>query len=264
MQINDSARPVAPFWEFTTQRMRPIDPRKSRFTLLREPMPTSLAEVGHSGFTTLIAGGIVNPFGPTLTVLTADGHFPKAVGRVPVLLIALNPFAQTCHTVGHVEIGDLWSPLEDLEPFLASLAFGACPTLLIPSTFMDPDVTRALYARFLATFEDGAEVLAKVRRYPDDPWSRNLAGLDAVLRAERADEVPVKQGRLHPAEAMELATTLLTPDHVRTELVAFLDAWEAAVHFQSGDASPPSAMPVEDFVERLAQLCATCHLPFLN
>ena len=244
--------------------MRPIDPRKSRFTLLREPVPTSLTEVGHSGFTTLIAGGIVNPFGPTLTVLTADGHFPKAVGRVPVLLIALNPFAQTCHTVGHVEIGDLWSPLEDLEPFLASLAFGACPTLLIPSTFMNADVTRALYARFLATFEDGAEVLAKVRRYPDDPWRRNLAQLDTVSKVERADDGPVKRGRLNEAEALELATTLLTPDHVRTELVAFLDAWEASVHFQGGDAPAPSAMPAEDFVERLAQLCATCHLPFLN
>ena len=243
--------------------MRPIDPRKSRFTLLPEPIPTSPTDVGHSGFTTLIAGGVVNPFGPTLTVLTADGHFPKAVGRVPVLLITLNPFAQTCHTVGHVEIGDLWSPLEDLEPFLASLAFGACPTLLIPSTYMNTDVTRTLYARFLARFEDGAEVLAKVRRYPDDPWSRNLAGLD-VLKAERTDEAPVKRGRLNAAEALELATTLLTPDHVRTELVAFLDAWEAAVHFQSGDAPPRAAMPAEDFVERLAQLCATCHLPFLS
>ena len=244
--------------------MKPIEPRRSRFTLLQEPIPTSLTEVGQSGFTTLIAGGVVNPFGPTLTVLTADGHFPKAVGRVPVLLIALNPFAQTCHTVGHVEIGDMWSPLEDLDPFVASLAFGACPTLLIPSTFMNADVTRTLYARFLSTFEDGAEVLAKVRCYPDDPWRRNLAGLDAALRVERAHEDPVKRGRLNQSEALELATTLLAQDHVRTELIAFLDAWEAAVHFQSGDAPPPSAMPAEDFVERLAQLCATCHLPFLN
>ena len=244
--------------------MRPIEPRKSRFTLLREAIPTSLTEVGHSGFTTLIAGGIVNPFGPTLTVLTADGHFPKAVGRVPVLLIALNPFAQTCHTVGHVEIGDLWSPLEDLEPFLGSLAFGACPTLLIASTFMNADVTRTLYARFLATFEDGAEVLAKVRRYPDDPWRRNLAGLATIGKVERADEAPVQRGRLNEADAVELATILLKPEHVRIELVAFLDAWEAAVHFQGGDAPPPSAMPAEDFVERLAQLCATCHLPFLS
>lgn len=244
--------------------MRPIEPRKCRFTLLSEPVPTPLTDVGQSGFTTLIAGGIVNPFGPTLTVLTADGHFPKAVGRLPVLLIALNPFAQTCHTVGHVEIGDLWSPLEDLDPFLTSLSFGACPTLLIPSTFMNGDVTRTLHARFLATFEDGAEVLAKVRCYPDDPWRRNLAGLDAALKAGRAADSSVQRRRLNETEALELATTLLAPDHVRTELVAFLDAWEAAVHFQGGDAPPPSAMPAEDFVERLAQLCATCHLPFLN
>ena len=243
--------------------MRPIEPRKSRFTLLSDAVPTSLTEVGQSGFTTLIAGGVVNPFGPTLTVLTADGYFPKAAGRVPVLLIALNPFAQTCHTVGHVDIGDLWSPLEDLEPFLTSLQFGACPTLLIPSTFMNPAVTRALFARLLTTFEDGAEVLAKVRRYPDDPWSRNLAALDARSTIGHA-EGPLERRRLQDAEALELATTLLRPEHMRTELVAFLDAWEAAAHFQVGEPGRPSAMQAEDFVERLAHLCATCHLPFLN
>ena len=211
MQINDKARPVAPCWKLTHFRMRPIEPSKSRFTLLSDAVPTSLTEVGRSGFTTLIAGGVVNPFGPTLTVLTADGHFPKAAGRVPILLIALNPFAQTCHTVGHVEIGDLWSPLEDLDPFLTALPFGACPTLLIPSTFMNPEVTRALFARFLTTFDDGAEVLAKVRRYPADPWSRNLAGLEARSTTAHA-EGPLDPRRLHDAEALELATTLLRPN----------------------------------------------------
>ena len=244
--------------------MRPIEPRKSRFTLLSEAVPTPVTAVGQSGFTTLIAGGVVNPFGPTLTLLTANGHFPKAVGRLPVLLITLNPFAQTCHTVGHVEIGDVWSPLEDLEPFLASLPFGACPTLLIPSSFMNPEVTRVLFARFLTTFEEGAEVLAKVRQCPDDPWRRNLTGLEGVFTIGRPAEGPVERRRLNDSEALELATTLLTPDHVRTELVAFLDAWEASVHFQSGEPEGPCAMPAEDFVERLAHLCATCHLPFLN
>ena len=264
MQINDNALSVASCWKLTAVRMRPIEPRKSRFTLLSDAVPTSLTEVGQSGFTTLIAAGVVNPFGPTLTVLTADGHFPKATGRVPVLLIALNPFTQTCRTVGHVEIGDLWSPLEDLDPFLTSLPFGACPTLLIPSIFMNPEVTRTLFARFLTTFEYGAEVLAKVRRYPDDPWRRNLAGLDGPFTIGHTAEHPVERGRLADSEALELATTLLTPDHVRTELVAFLDAWEAAVQFQSAEHKGPAAMPAEDFVERLAQLCATCHLPFLR
>jgi hypothetical protein len=200
--------------KFTTlaEPMRPVDPRKSRFTLLRQPVPTPLAVVGQKGFTTLIAGGVVDAIGPTLNVITVDGYFPRAVSRLPVLLIALDPFSQSCHTIGHVDVGDMWAPMEDLEPFLPSLPLASCPTLLIPSVFMSPAVAEAVYARWLATFDDG----------PGE------------------------------VDALETAATLLTPSHARSELVTFLNAWEDA-----------HAMPAEDFVELLARLCATCHLPFL-
>lgn len=243
-------------------RIRPVEPRRSRFTLLSEPIPTSLTEVGEKGFTTLIAGGIVNPFGPTLNVLTVDGHFRTAVGRLRVLLIALNPFLQSCHTVGHVEMGDVWSPPDDLEPFRACLPFRACPTLLIPSTFMTVEVARDFYATFLATFHDAAEVLDRVRQYPGDPW-RRIVRTELMFHAERSGDLPVARRHLDHTEAVELARTQLAPEYVRSELVAFLDAWEGAIQFQSGDTLAPATMPVEEFVALFAQLCATCHLPFL-
>ena len=96
--------------------MKPVEPRKSRFTLLRQPVPTPLSDVGQKGFTTLIAGGVVDSLGPALSVITVDGHFPNAVDRLRVLLITLDPFCQSCHTIGYVDVGDMWSPVEDLEP----------------------------------------------------------------------------------------------------------------------------------------------------
>ena len=203
--------------------MKPVEPRKSRFTLLRQPVPTPLSDVGQKGFTTLIAGGVVDSLGPTLSVITVDGHFPNAVDRLRVLLITLDPFCQSCHTIGYVDVGDMWSPVEDLEPFLSSVPLASCPTLLIPSGFMSPEIAQAVYARWLATFDDGPGELA----------------------------------------TLETATTLLTPSYARSELVTFLNAWEDAIALQRLNSPTPRAMSAEEFVVLLARLCATCHLPFL-
>lgn len=244
--------------------MGPIDPPKSRFTLLGTSVPTSLSEAGKKGFTALIAGGIVNPFGPTLNVIAADGHFPTAQGRLPVLRIALNPFSQCCQTVGYVEMGDVWSPLEDLEPFLSARPFRSCPTLLIPSAFMTRDVARTFYARLLATFEDGAEVLAQVRQYPGDPWNRIETGMDAIFQAQRSRKAPTKRAMLTDSEALELATTQLAPDNTHSELAAFLDAWESSIQLQGSSPAARSAMSLEKFAELFSRLCTTCDLPFLR
>ena len=91
---------------------------RSRFVAL-EPVDVALKSVGKKGFTTLIATGIVNPAGPTLNVVAADGYFPTAQGRIPILHFMLNPFSQTCRIVGAVELRDEWSPLDDLEPFMS-------------------------------------------------------------------------------------------------------------------------------------------------
>ena len=264
-QINDMTGVIASFWTGRpAMLMRPVDPPKSRFTRLCEPVPTPLSDVGKKGFTTLLAGGIVNPFGPTLNVIAADGHFPTAEGRLPVLLLTLNPFSQCCETVGYVEMGDLWSPLEDLEPFLSARPFRSCPTLLIPSAFMTRDVARAFYARFLETFEDGADVLAKVRQFPGDPWSRTEASMEAVLQGKRSAKAQTRRAGLNDTDALELAITQLAPDNIRSELAAFLDAWESSIQLQNGSSSARSAMPIDTFIELFSRLCATCDLPFLR
>ncbi len=191
---------------------------RCRFERAIESLKTSVHESGKKGYTTLLAAGIVNPFGPTLSVLAVDGYFPLADGRIPLIEMMLNPFAQSCTIVGTVDMGDNWTPLYDLQPF-TSLPLRSCPTLLLPSQFMAPDTVESLYADLLMTFDHGDRVLSSVRQYPGDPWTRIQAEIDDSLSGETSGSpfAPPKSGtsRLNRSEATELARTQLAPENLR-------------------------------------------------
>ena len=126
-----------------------------------------MGHVGKRGFTTLIAGGFVDAFGPTLNVITVDGQFQMDQEYVPLLRLTLNPYEQSCHILGYVTVGDLWAPGEDLVPYLPSTLFRSCPTLLIPSAVLPSEVTHTLCARFLAGFGKGPDALARLLLTPE-------------------------------------------------------------------------------------------------
>ena len=154
-------------------------PTESRFSVLSEPIVTSLKTVGKRGFTTLIAGGFVDAFGPTLNVLALDGQFQSDQTRIPILRLVLNPFSQSCHIIGYACVGDVWAPLDDLAPFLSSLTFRSRPTLLIPSIVLPPEVTETLYSQFLVTFGSGPHALAKLLLMPEQTRTALLAFVEA-------------------------------------------------------------------------------------
>jgi hypothetical protein len=156
--------------------------QSSRFVAL-DPIDVALKSVGKKGFTTLIATGIVNPAGPTLHVVAADDYFPTAQGRIPILHFMLNPFLQTCRIVGAVELREEWSPVDDLAPFM-SLAYGSCPTLLLPSIFSSAEGNERVYARLLRDCDGGAGVLSSVERHLGDPWSRVQNAIDITIQAD--------------------------------------------------------------------------------
>lgn len=211
MQINDRPPAMAHCEQVVTTH--------SHFIRLAEPIAIPLGQTGARGFTTLIAGGFVDAFGPTLSVVVVDGQFQTDQVRVPVLRMVLNPFSQSCQIIGYVDIGDVWCPLEDLEPFMTSLPLRSCPTFLMPSAVLPQDVTETLCARLLKSFGKGFDGLAGV---------------------------------------------LLSPEHVRTELLTFLNAWDGALQFQYGSVPGRSPMSTDDFMHLLVQLCASCYLPFLQ
>jgi hypothetical protein len=193
---------------------------ESRFTRLPEPVAVPLGQIGKRGFTTLITGGFVDAFGPTLNVITVDGQFQTDQERAPLVRMSLSPYSQTCDILGYVTVGDTWAPREDLVPYLPAALFRTCPTLLIPSAVLPSEVTHELCTRFLAGFGENPDALAKL---------------------------------------------LLTPEHIRSELEAFLEAWDGAIQFQYGAVSTPRhKMSTDEFLGVLIRLCIGCDLPFLN
>jgi hypothetical protein len=148
-------------------------------TRLDEPIGIPLGQVGKRGFTTLIAGGFVDTSGPTLSVVVVDGQFQTDQTRAPILRMTLNPFSQSCHIIGYINITDEWCPVEELEHFLSSLRFGSCPTLLIPSAVIPLESTQTLCAGLLKTFGNRSEGLAKRLLTPEQIHSELLTFLKA-------------------------------------------------------------------------------------
>lgn len=234
-----------------------------RLTLNKEPRNIALETTGESGFTALFAIGIVNPMGPTLNVVGADGL--GEVGDVlPLVHLMLNPFSQECLELGAVEIGESWNPATDLEPVF-SLPLGACPTLLLPSALYSGEVARSVFAALLQNFDDGSDVLGKIRRFPGDPWERinmEMAGLRDLLKSSPSGPNPGRNGRqLTAAEAREVAETQLQERNLGQEFNAFMAAWEGSINFSGMSAM---AMSQEDFLAIFGRVALTLRLPFMR
>jgi hypothetical protein len=213
--------------------------------------------------TTLLAGGIVNPFGPTLTALVVDGEFSPGPER-PVVLLTLNPFSQSASEVGVVEVGETWIPPRHLAPFF-DVGFGSCPTLLLPSALLDAEEATEVHARFLRRFSDGYTTLQKVRAFPGDPFARVQHDVDASVsvlrRARKPGTAPAEARALTAAESKELATALLDPASIRKELQAFFFAWKGAIEFQGAGSMTSRAMSLDAFSRAFALLALSCTLP---
>jgi hypothetical protein len=217
--------------------------------------------VAKEGFTTLLATGIVNPFGPTLTVLRAEGDaHTRGESLSPVLKLVLNPFLQNCEQVGIARPGDTWSLESQLPPFFPLYAEDSCPTLLMHSSLLGHDQAVGLYTELLATFKDGMSVLEGVRRYPGDPVNRVQEQMEAlgaiVVDADRAEQETDR--RLTAAEARELAENLLDPDTQDAETKAFLYAWQGSIEFQGSGEMAENALSLADFTTWFASVATSC------
>lgn len=238
----------------------------SDFTVLENPRERPIKKIGKKGLTTLIGGGIINPFGPTLTALVIDGEMDSGKTH-PILLLMLNPFSQTVTEVGQAHIGDSWAPFQQIPQYF-DLSFGSCPTLLLPSALLERDANVELYARFLSTFEDGYAVLQKVRAFPGDPWNRvqeDVGGLASLIeRVGSGSRTESTQRALSPEESRELSANLLDSPNLKSELQAFMFAWNGSIEFQGGGFMSKRAMSLKDFARYFALLAMSCDMPDLN
>ncbi len=206
----------------------------------------------------------MNPFGPTLNVAALLG-VPEAGATLPVAHLTLNPFSPKLRVVGELPVGGelhLWAVL----PELFELPFGGCPTLLLPSTLLEPDESLALHARFLQRFPDAREVLARVREYFGNPWDRVSAEVRAVTESALEMLAGVGEGGaaggdfapLDEEGALELARLLLSEQHMKPELNAFLYAWDGSIRHGPRDLA---SMSFAEFSAVFAHLGKSCYVP---
>ena len=235
----------------------------SRFTRASRSYAVPFTKFCRSKFTVLHAAGIVNPFGPTLSMLAIDRELENPSCQ-SILRVSVNPYSQTCENVGRAEIGDTWNPLADISPFLLGL-LASCPTLLLSSTLLKEDVALAICANHLMQFEDGGGVLERVKQFPKDPWKRVKSEVDSVAKRSRnARHAPAEGTRLDEPASRELAALLLEPEAAKTELQAFIFAWNGAIKFQRGGILSKGAMPFEDLARILGAMSLSCRIPDLG
>jgi len=223
--------------------------------LFDRPSPIALETVKAKPVTALLVGGIVNPIGPTLNVVMAHGMW-KESATLPVVRVMLNPFSQEVETVGEIFVAETWRPSAIISQ-LFRLSFGSCPTLLLPSVFLDHDDAVSLHAQFLQTFADGGRVLQDVKQYFGNPWDRVSMEMHRASESMRVSKVESTEP-LSEGEATELAALLLSERHLRPELQAFMFAWRGSIeHFAPGLKS----LGFDDFMEMLPHLTALCRVP---
>lgn len=193
-------------------------PDRSNLTLSPVPLRLQLDDIVSKELTVLFAMGIVNPFGPTLTLAALLGE-AKSGNVLPVVTLMLNPFSQEARRVGYMRIGDVWHPEQDLAP-LCSLKWGACPTLLLLNASLEEAAGTEITERLLSQFQDDvSDVASSVQRDFGDPWTRIS---NEIASHAEVESNPEKGVRL-------LSDLILRPEHVWPEIRALLYAWNGSI-----------------------------------
>jgi hypothetical protein len=213
----------------------------SLFQLSPTPVDLSLDDVNGRPITTFFCGGIINVFGPTLSVIASLGEFKPGV-TLPLIHLMLNPFVQRACQIGRCAIGSSWQPVRDFF----SLELGGCPSLVLPSCLLEEHEAIAIHARWLAGFRGVRDTWRFIKKYPSDPWTRvnesvnfgferytipAIRGEDIselYWKDELADRLPLDE-----REAHEFARHVLSPQHMEAELSALPWAWQSAIKIQS-------------------------------
>jgi hypothetical protein len=243
--------------------------RETTVRFFDRPSPASLENIAGQALTSLLISGIVNPLGPTLNAVVAAGELRAGV-TVPVvylMLLMLNPFTQECHAVGELTVKRSWRP-DGIVRTLFGLPFGSCPTMLLPSVHLTNDLAVSLHTEFLRRFADARSILQSVRRYPGNPWDRvsremNVA-FEGAMRSATGACGQAYAEPLNEDEARELASVLLSEQHTKPELQAFLYAWDGSIKFQREQGLPgqaDTAMSLEAFRGIFTRIALTCRVP---
>jgi len=227
----------------------------------------SIEDIEGLPISTLLCGGNVNPFGPTLSAVVSIGEF-GAARTLPLVYLMLNPFAQWAHEIGRCVIGNTWTPVSDMEPLL-NLDLGSCPSFVLPSLLFDDAQAIEIHAGWFQRAREARAVWNSIKAHAGDPWTRvDVEVANAlenyalpVLRGDKLPESP-PDVPLEFEEALKFSEYVLSPGHMETELQALSGSWKHAIDLQRNAGNRlPVTMDVEAFITWLGAIARTCRFP---
>lgn len=231
-----------------------MDNNETRVHLHQSPVQRTLQSSTLKNFHVMLGGGIVNPFGPTLTVAVFEGE--PGSSELSVVQIMLNPFSQWVREVGTATVGNTLS-IQSVYLPLFGLEWGSCPSVLLSPKAIQPDYAVEVYSRFLATMGNGQHLLEGVRNYPGNPFKRIGSDMESMGKKSFS----IQDGKLDFADAKELASKLLEPKANEEEMKALIGAWDGAIRFKKQGLFSRKPMSVKEFLGLLAELGLSCRLP---
>lgn len=227
------------------------------FEISTERVPIPIDDLPREGFTTLLCGGIVNPFGPTLTTIAVLGE-AKVGQTLDLVELMLNPFSQEAHRVGSATIGETWNPTADCAPLIEVPHLGGCPTLLLPSSQFDSTEAVEIHAKWLLRFPGAGEQWRMIQKYPSDPWNRISEEMNDATREAAVSKTMNSgaDGEVSWPDAVAFATFVISDKHTFPELQAFMNAWKGSIDF----CKMPGALQLDEFGRWLGLISSTTTL----
>ena len=227
---------------------------------LTEPRPYPIRYLQDNLVYPILVNGIVNPNGPTLTVVA--GVRDKTSAPLALVYAYLNPFQSELFIPAYMKEGELATPfpgqiLQALQPF--QVFSSGVPSLCIPSDHLDAFDTRYLYSHLFANYDALRTVFERLKRFPLNPWDRVTEEIQGSM-AITSEQVNLPSNVGYPMSEDDMNALLdivLDAEHNKKELPAFGYAWKGSIDQQrkyNNIELADNAFQYDDFVPLLAHI----------
>ena len=205
----------------------------------------------------VVAGGIVNPMGPTLGALLLLGG--KGSVDWALYRLSLNPFGQELTRLRAAKAEEASTPSGVIEE--QRLGFDNVPTFL----FFGPANSEEIYAcvrQIALASNDLATEVDRLRRYPGNPWDRISEEMDQAnkqLATAKSPSAPDSKSdrKTTDQDIRDYISLIFEKKNLTEEISAFRTAWKGSIDFQetSGNSGlAKAAMPLSDLNEAISIL----------